>query len=399
MINHDIHHLNDEQNSPQNSQSGELFVIKQNKRLRCGFTTGSCAAAAAKAGAVMLLSGDLCTEIAIATPKGIPVAMQVLEVRRDLNQVTCAVKKDSGDDPDVTNGILIFATVTRANHNNIQVDGGQGVGRITKPGLACSIGEPAINPVPRSMIMSEVAKVCAEYGYEGGLEITISVPEGEAIARRTFNPRLGIVGGISILGTIGIVEPMSEKALIDTIRLEMNQQKEKGCRDLLVCPGNYGETFVRSTLGLESSLIHCSNYIGEMLDFTVELGFDGLLLIGHAGKLVKLAAGIMNTHSRYADCRMEVIAVHAALHGAGKETVKEIMASLTAPQAVTVLDRHGLRSQVFESIMLKIDEYVNYRLQNKVKAGVILYSNEQGILGKTPQADEIVNKIRRMKPS
>ncbi|EQB19907.1 Cobalt-precorrin-6 synthase, anaerobic [Dehalobacter sp. UNSWDHB] len=399
MINHDIHHLNDEQNSPQNSQSGELFVIKQNKRLRCGFTTGSCAAAAAKAGAVMLLSGDLCTEIAIATPKGIPVAMQVLEVRRDLNQVTCAVKKDSGDDPDVTNGILIFATVTRANHNNIQVDGGQGVGRITKPGLACSIGEPAINPVPRSMIMSEVAKVCAEYGYEGGLEITISVPEGEAIARRTFNPRLGIVGGISILGTIGIVEPMSEKALIDTIRLEMNQQKEKGCRDLLVCPGNYGETFARSTLGLESSLIHCSNYIGEMLDFTVELGFDGLLLIGHAGKLVKLAAGIMNTHSRYADCRMEVIAVHAALHGAGKETVKEIMASLTAPQAVTVLDRHGLRGQVFESIMLKIDEYVNYRLQNKVKAGVILYSNEQGILGKTPQADEIVNKIKRMKPS
>ncbi|AFV03966.1 MULTISPECIES: cobalt-precorrin-5B (C(1))-methyltransferase CbiD [unclassified Dehalobacter] len=398
-MNHDIHHLNDERNSSQNSQSGELFVIKQNKRLRCGFTTGSCAAAAAKAGAVMLLSGDLCTEIAIATPKGILVAMQVLEVRRDMNQVTCAVKKDSGDDPDVTNGILIFATVARANHNNIQVDGGQGVGRITKPGLACSIGEPAINPVPRSMIMSEVAKVCAEHGYEGGLEITISVPEGEAIARKTFNPRLGIVGGISILGTIGIVEPMSEKALIDTIRLEMNQQKEKGCRDLLVCPGNYGETFARSTLGLESSLIHCSNYIGEMLDFTVELGFDGLLLIGHAGKLVKLAAGIMNTHSRYADCRMEVIAVHAALHGAGKETVKEIMASLTAPQAVTVLDRHGLRGQVFESIMLKIDEYVNYRLQNKVKAGVILYSNEQGILGKTPQADEIVNKIKRMKPS
>jgi cobalt-precorrin-5B (C1)-methyltransferase len=399
MMNHDSHHLNDEQNNPQNSQFDELFIIKQNKRLRCGFTTGSCAAAAAKAGAVMLLSGDLCAEIAIATPKGIPVTMQVLEVRRDMNQVTCAVKKDSGDDPDVTNGILIFATVARANHNNIQVDGGQGVGRITKPGLACSVGEPAINPVPRSMIMSEVAKVCAEYSYEGGLEIIISVPEGEAIARKTFNPRLGIVGGISILGTMGIVEPMSEKALIDTIRLEMNQQKEKGCRDLLVCPGNYGETFARSVLGIESPLVHCSNYIGEMLDFTVELGFDGLLLIGHAGKLVKLAAGIMNTHSRYADCRMEVIAVHAALHGAGKETVKEIMASLTAPQAVTVLDRHGLRSQVFESIMLKIDEYVNYRLQNKVKAGVILYSNEQGILGKTPQADEIVNKIKRMKPS
>lgn len=377
----------------------DIYVVKQNKKLRCGYTTGSCAAAAAKAGAVMLLSGEICTETALQTPKGIAVVMQVLEIERDPDKVSCAVRKDSGDDPDVTNGTLIYATVSKSEHKSIHVHGGQGVGRVTKPGLACPVGEPAINPVPRSMIVAEAEKACAAYGYTGGLEITISVPEGEAIARKTFNPRLGIIGGISILGTTGIVEPMSEKALIDTIRLEMNQQKEKGCKDLLVCPGNYGETFAHGTLGLENTLVHCSNYIGEMLDFTVELGFDSLLLIGHAGKLVKLAAGIMNTHSRYADCRMEVIAVHAALHGAGQEIVQEIMACLTAPQAVAVLDRYGLRTRVFASIMLKIDSYVNYRLQNTVKAGVILYSNEQGILGKTPQADEIVNKIKRMKLS
>ncbi|UWG98181.1 cobalt-precorrin-5B (C(1))-methyltransferase CbiD [Dehalobacter sp. DCM] len=374
----------------------ELYVLKQNKKLRCGFTTGSCAAAAAKAGTVMLLSGELCTEIAIATPKGIVTTMKVLEIQRDDHQVTCAVKKNSGDDPDVTDGILIFATVAKAQEQAIRVDGGTGVGRVTKPGLACPVGEAAINPVPRSMIIAEAEKVCNALGYEGGLTITISVPEGEAVARKTFNPRLGIVGGISILGTSGMVEPMSEKALIDTVRLEMNQQKEKGCRHLLVCPGNYGETFARGTLGLQNTLVQCSNYIGEMLDFTVELGFDSLLLIGHAGKLVKLAAGIMNTHSRYADCRMEVIAVHAALHGASREIVQEIMRCLTAPEAVAVLDRYGLRNDVFASIMLKINDYVHYRLQNKVKAGVILYTNEQGILGKTPEADEIINKLKRM---
>lgn len=380
-----------------NDERFEYYVIKQNKRLRCGYTTGSCAAAAAKAAAATLLSGIVCTTITIDTPKGIPVLMQVLKIQADQHQVTCAVIKDSGDDPDVTDGILICAAAERTNEKRIQVNGGQGVGKITKPGLACPVGEPAINPVPRSMIISEVEKACTENEYTGGLIITISVPEGEAIAPKTFNPRLGITGGISILGTTGIVEPMSEKALIDTIRLEMNQQKEKGHKNLLVCPGNYGENFARIILGLERDIIHCSNYVGEMLDFTVELGFEGLLMIGHAGKLVKLAAGIMNTHSRYADCRMEVIAVHAALNGADKKIVKEIMTCITAPQAVTVLDRYGLRNPVFQSLMLKIDEYVNYRLQNKVLAGVILFSNEHGILGKTKYADELITKMKGSK--
>ena len=226
--------------------------------MRYGFTTGSCAAAAAKAAAYMLLSGRQKNTITIETPKGIPYTAEILEITRGEKAVQCAVRKDGGDDPDITSGALIYAEVsltdhtrTQATDTRIHIDGGIGVGRVTKPGLDQPVGNAAINHVPREMIAKEVLEVCDLMDYKGNLQVIISVPEGEAIAKQTFNPRLGIVGGISILGTSGIVEPMSNQALLDTIRVELNQRRAEGFDYIAVAPGNYGLDFMKKAYGYD----------------------------------------------------------------------------------------------------------------------------------------------------
>lgn len=364
--------------------------------LRSGYTTGVCAAAAAKAAALMLLGRQPLEQIKLITPNGVEVELAVHDPRWDGQSASCAVQKDSGDDPDVTNGLLIYAYVQKAGHGAIAVDGGKGVGRVTKPGLACAIGEAAINPVPRRMIAAEVEAVSRAYDWTGGLDVIIAVPEGEEIARKTFNPRLGIVGGISILGTTGIVEPMSEKAWTDSLYLEMKQHYELGNRNLLICPGNYGLRFMEENLGLDMvKAIKCSNFIGEALDYARDLNFESLLLIGHAGKLVKLGAGVMNTHSKYADARMEVLAVHAALNGASRTIVAAIMDCNTTEEAAAVLAQHHLDKPVFRDIMNKIDDYVQKRVDGRLQTAVIMFSNEFGMMGKTSRADELMNWHRQ----
>jgi cobalt-precorrin-5B (C1)-methyltransferase len=369
------------------------------KKLRSGITTGSCAAAAAKASTIALLSGRAPSMVTIRTPGGIELDLPVAELKVESGNVSCAVKKDSGDDPDITDGMFIYATVSKTGLGPITIEGGKGIGRVTKPGLACGIGEAAINPVPRAMIISEVREACRQLNYEGGLHIEITAPEGEIIAKKTFNSRLGIVGGISILGTTGIVEPMSKKAWTDTVYLEMKQQVALGNKDLIICPGNYGEDFIDKILGIKlSSVVKCSNFIGETLDFAEELELKSLLLIGHVGKLVKLGAGIMNTHSKVADARMEVLAVHAAMCGASKEKVCRIMDCNTTEEATLVLREEGICEEVFRGIMNKIDFYVHNRVGGKLQTAVLLFSNEQGILGKTRHADELIQLHRDIAP-
>ena len=361
------------------------------KKLRSGFTTGACAAAASKAAAAMLFTEEVFSEETIRIANGKTLNLSLIDVQLGEDYASCAVKKDSGDDPDITNGIFIYATVTKAKHKSITVDGGKGVGRVTKPGLACKIGEAAINPVPREMIITEVQNVCTRYNYSEGLDVVISVPKGEEVSQKTFNPRLGIIGGISILGTTGIVEPMSDKAWTDSIYLELRQQYALGNRNLLICPGNYGQKFIKQSLGIDiQKAVKCSNFIGEVLDYAVDLSYDSLLLIGHSGKLVKLGAGIMNTHSKFADARMEVIALHAALQGITSEKVQKIMACNTSEEAALFLNEEGIADQVFQSIMDKIDYYVQKRVQSKIKTAVLLFSNEAGILGKTQYTDELL---------
>ena len=369
----------------------EEYQFSQGKNLRCGYTTGSCATAAAKAAATMLLTGERVDSVRIDTPKGITLNLEPLQVELAENYVSCAIRKDSGDDPDDTNGILVFAKVERAVEPGVHIEGGVGVGRVTKPGLACAVGGPAINPTPRRMITSEVGSVMEQTGYTDGLMVTISIPEGVEIAKKTFNPRLGIIGGLSVLGTSGIVEPMSEKALIETMYVEMRAQKARGNKDLLVFFGNYGEDFTRDVMQLDlEGAVTCSNFVGELLDYAVYLGFETLLLIGHSGKLVKLAQGVMNTHSKYADCRTELFALQAMFHGAPVEVGKEIYGCLTTDEVTKVLKREQLFEPVMEQVTQKIDFYMQHRVHGKIKTAAFMFSNVYGILGKTKYADALI---------
>ncbi len=369
----------------------EEYQFSQGKNLRCGYTTGSCATAAAKAAAFMLLTGQRVATVRIDTPKGIVLDLEPLEVEQGVDYVSCAIRKDSGDDPDDTNGVLVYAKVEKAASTGVAIEGGIGVGRVTKPGLACAQGGPAINPTPRRMITSELTKVMEEAGYQGGLLVTISIPEGVEIAKKTFNPRLGIIGGLSVLGTSGIVEPMSEKALIETMYVEMRAQQARGNKNLLVFFGNYGEDFTRDIMKLDlEGAVTCSNFVGELLDYAMFLGFESLLLIGHSGKLVKLAQGVMNTHSKYADCRTELFALEAMFQGASVKVGKEIYTCLTTDEVTKILQREQLFEPVIAKVTEKIDFYMQHRVHGKIKTAALMFSNVYGILGKTKYADDLI---------
>lgn len=369
----------------------EEYQFSQGKNLRCGYTTGSCATAAAKAAATMLLTGERVAAVRIDTPKGVVLELEPLEVELAEQYVSCAIRKDSGDDPDDTNGVLVFAKVEKVAEPGVHIEGGVGVGRVTKPGLACAVGGPAINPTPRRMITAEVGSVMEQAGYSEGLLVTISIPEGVEIAKKTFNPRLGIIGGLSVLGTSGIVEPMSEKALIETMYVEMRAQKARGNKHLLVFFGNYGEDFTRDVMQLDlEGAVTCSNFVGELLDYAVFLGFETLLLIGHSGKLVKLAQGVMNTHSKYADCRTELFALEAMFHGASIEVGQEIYHCLTTDEVTKILKREQIFEPVMDKVTERIDFYMQHRVHGKIKTAAFMFSNVYGILGKTKAADELI---------
>lgn len=378
------------------SMENSRVVWKNQKKLRTGYTTGSCAAAAAKAAAGMLFGGGEIRHVSLMTPAGIRLLLEIEEIEVGADYVSCAVKKDSGDDPDVTNGVYVYAKVSRNTSGQVRLDGGVGVGRVTKKGLEQGIGEAAINKVPRSMILGAVREEMELAGYTGGVDIVISIPAGVLLAAKTFNQRLGIEGGISVLGTSGIVEPMSEQALTETIFLEMKVLKEGGSDWCYLVPGNYGNDFLRENLGYDGSrAVKCSNYIGEAIDDALRLEMHGVLLVGHIGKLVKLAAGVMNTHSRQADARMEVLAAHAAMAGADRETVTQIMNAITTAEALEILEHTGFLRETMRTVTNRIEYYLRHRAGEHLKIGAVIFSEEQGILGKTSLADELSTCILR----
>lgn len=371
--------------------------------MRYGFTTGSCAAAAAKAAAYMLLSGRQKNTITIETPKGIPYTAEILEITRGEKAVQCAVRKDGGDDPDITSGALIYAEVSLTDHTRMQatdtrihIDGGIGVGRVTKPGLDQPVGNAAINHVPREMIAKEVLEVCDLMDYKGNLQVIISVPDGKAIAKQTFNPRLGIVGGISILGTSGIVEPMSNQALLDTIRVELNQRRAEGFDYIAVAPGNYGLDFMKKAYGYDlDKSVKCSNFIGVTIDMAVECGFTRMLLTGHIGKLIKVAGGIMNTHSKEADCRMELLSAFAIHEGAGADVAAKILDCVATEDAVRLLRESGKQQEVMDYAMERIMFYLNKRAGGRMQIDCIMYDNTFGELAKSKEADRWFTLLER----
>lgn len=385
--------------------------MEKNKAgLRRGWTTGTCAQAAAAAAAQALLAGSLPREgadwtVTVHLPDGQPFTLSVqsgkIEKRDSQGRplaVTCKVKKDSGDDPDVTDGVTVCATVSFFSEDRIEIDGGQGIGRVTKPGLSQPVGSAAINPVPRQMIQKELVRLKEAAGWEGGFQVLVEIPGGEKLAQRTFNPRIGIVGGLSVLGTSGIVEPMSEKALIDTIEVEIKVKLAEGRRCLIAAPGNYGLDFLRDRWGiLARDTVKCSNYIGETIDLAAEHGAEGLLFVGHIGKLVKIAGGIMNTHSRWGDCRMELLASAALRAGLSGERAAALLGCNTTEDALQILTEKE-RRKVMDCLLEKIHTYLNIRAQSSaqrdMKTGAVLFSNVYGVLGMTRYGEELLARGR-----
>lgn len=372
----------------------EKYVSKGSKKLRCGFTTGTCAAAASAGAARMLLSGKVIENITVITPSGNSVTVGLTDIKKENDYVSCAVQKDSGDDPDVTDKILVYSTVSYEK-SGMTVDGGEGVGRVTKKGLKQQIGEAAINPVPRKMIEEQLKTAASDYSYDGGLKAVISVPMGIQIAKKTFNPRLGIEGGISILGTTGIVEPMSEQALIDTISVELDVRKAQNEEFIIVTPGNYGQDFLRDNLGIAvDKCVKCSNFIGDTIDMCIEKGFKSMLLVGHIGKLSKLGCTIYNTHSRYADGRMEAFALCAALCGAEREVLENILGCITTDAALEILKKEGIFDETIKMLEKRIDRSLKLRSKGSIEIGMITFSEGYGILCKTENADNMLKKLK-----
>lgn len=372
----------------------EEYLIKDGRKMRLGYTTGSCAAAASKAAAWMLVTGRKKESISLVTPKGIALDLPVHEIQMTPETVRCAIQKDSGDDPDVTNGAFVYATVTRTERPEIIIDGGEGVGRVTKPGLDQPVGSAAINSVPRQMIRENLEEVRNTLDYTGGFSVVISIPAGVELAKKTFNSRLGITGGISILGTTGIVEPMSEKALVDTIRVELKQRKANGAEVVLLTPGNYGFDYIQANIQVNPKVaVLTSNFIGDTIDICKELGFRGALLVGHIGKLVKIAGNMLNTHSKYGDCRMEIMAAHAAAAGLPAEAVREMLECVACDEGLHILERYGLMEPVLERITTKAGEMLTHRGGEHLELGAILFSKDYGFLSETPNARALLNKI------
>ncbi len=371
--------------------------------MRNGFTTGSCAAAAAKAAAYMLLGGNRISWIGIDTPAGVRYAPGVEHIRVEEDLVSCAVRKDAGDDPDITDGILIYASVRILSNEPVEnipskkqiiIEGGEGVGTVTRPGLDQPVGNAAINSVPRQMITKEIREVMDLFDFRGSLAVEISVPGGEELALRTFNPRLGIEGGISIIGTTGVVEPMSTKALLETIRTELRQKRAMGAISAVISPGNYGLDFMREKYRYDlNEAVKCSNYIGEAIDMAVELGFSQLLLCGHVGKLIKVSGGIMNTHSKEADCRMELLAAAAVRCGASVDIVRKILDCLTTEEACDHLLKEKIEEPCFRYIMERIQYYLDKRAGGHMRIHCIVYSNQYGLLGATAGAQSFLAKL------
>ena len=378
----------------------EHYVRSGQKLLRCGYTTGTCAALGAAGAARLLLTGHAPETVALRTPKGIVVAVAPLFCRRTDTGAECAIEKDGGDDVDVTTGLPVIATVELLpGCTDIRIDGGRGVGRVTKPGLDQPVGAAAINHVPRQMIAEALRREAEAACYTGGFAVTISIQNGEEVARRTFNPHIGVEGGLSVLGTSGIVEPMSQQAILDTIQLEMNQaalraKNAPGPRRLVLAPGNYGLDYLASALPQfeRFPVVKTSNFIGDTLDMAATAKFEEVLLVGHVGKLCKLAAGVMNTHSHTADGRAEVFCAHAALCGAAHEVCAALMDAATTDACLDILDGAQLRAPVLESILAAIQMHLDRRAGGAFRVGAVLFSNQHGPLGETKTAKELMQE-------
>lgn len=365
---------------------------KDPKDLRYGYTTGTCAAAAAKACCRMICKGERVDAVSITTPSEKTLLLDVCNQSFTGPSASCCIVKDGGDDPDATHGMKICAKVYVTETPGTKVVGGDGIGTVTKPGLSVDVGAPAINPVPMGMIRGAVSD---ELGEDAGAVVEIYAPDGSRVAEQTMNKALGIQGGISIIGTTGIVVPMSERALKASLSLHLSVIRAQGATRAVLVPGNYGMRFLTETLMIsEDTAAKTSNYVGFMLDEARRLGYSELLLVGHIGKLAKVAAGVFNTHSSVADCRMETIAAHAATCGATRDTVRDIMGSNTTEEAVGILLKTGGK-EALQSIAAGVSRRCEKRCKGEIKIGTVLFSLQHGMLSTCDEAKRMLQKYTR----
>ncbi len=379
------------------------YVYIDGKKYKRGYTTGSCATAASKAATYMLLTKNKLEIVNIDTPKGIPLSLNVENINIQDSYVECSIQKDGGDDIDATHMMHIYARaelIDKEDKEDIVVTGGVGIGLVTKKGLSVDVGKHAINPVPMKMIKSEVRKLIGEktidtLGEGKSLKLTIFAPEGVEIAKKTFNPRLGIIGGISIIGTSGIVEPMSDEGWKKSLSIELKMKKEQGLDKIILVPGNHGEQFIKENIGLDMKyVIRTSNFIGYMLKEAQRMGYKKILMAGHIGKFIKLSAGIFNTHSKIADARSEILISNLALMKAPYEFLEEISRCMTAEGAVELINNSEYKDFykiVSNKCKYKIDQYL---CDEEIEVAIMMFSMDKTLLGKSDNADEIVEVFR-----
>lgn len=378
----------------------EEYVYIDGKKYRRGYTTGSCAAAAAKASVHMLFTNKKIENINIDTPKGIPLTLKVKNIELKGKYAVCSIEKDGGDDIDATHTMDIFAKaeLTPREDEEVIVTSGVGIGIVTKKGLSVEVGKPAINPVPMKMIRNEIAKVLGEnnklLNKDKSLKITIFAPQGEEIAKKTFNPRLGIVGGISILGTTGIVEPMSEDGWKKSLSIELEMKKAQGMDKVILVPGNHGEEFIREHLKIDmNNCVRMSNFVGYMLNEAKRLGFKKILMAGHIGKFIKISAGIFNTHSKICDARNEIMIANLALMGADLDFLKEINECVTAEGAVEIIDKSKY-TEIYNVLCNKCKARVEEYLNKDIQVEVYMFRMDKSLLGKSTNADLLTEDFR-----
>ncbi|MDM9944563.1 cobalt-precorrin-5B (C(1))-methyltransferase CbiD [Clostridioides difficile] len=403
----------------------EEYVYIDGKKYRRGYTTGSCATGASKAAVYMLITKNRINTINIDTPKGIPLLLKVDNINISDTFVECSIKKDGGDDIDATHTMDIYARaeIVAKNDKNkgyltlkdidslstnseckselykfIRVYGGIGIGVVTKKGISVDVGKPAINPTPLKMINHEIRKLIGDnfesiLGNDKVLKITIFAPQGETVAKKTFNPRLGIVGGISIIGTTGIVEPMSDEGWKKSLSIELQMKKEQGLDKIILVPGNHGEQFIREKLNLDIKyVVRVSNFVGYMIKEAQRIGYKKILMAGHIGKFIKVSAGIFNTHSKVSDARSEILVANLALMGARYEFLNKINQCVTTEEAVELINNSEYR-EVYNILSNKCRERVKQYLNENsddIDVEVIIFSMDKSLLGKSDNTDDLV---------
>lgn len=382
------------------------FVYVDGKKYRRGYTSGSCACGATKAALIMHLEKRNINEVRIGTPKGVDLDLKIDNISRGKDWVQCSVKKDGGDDIDATHGMDIFARLELVQADQVPdfrsdldsdylfITSGQGIGRVTKKGLDIRAGRPAINRVPLNMILKVVQETLDEagldiYDYLGGRKIlvTIFAPQGQEIAKRTFNSNLGIEGGISIIGTTGIVDPMSDEGWKKALSAELAIKRAQGRETIILVPGNIGRDIMAKSYGADlDGIVKMSNFIGYMLMETKRLGFKRVIVGGHIGKLIKLSGGITNSHSRVADARREIMVANLALLGAPLELLKEVDACLSTDAMVDIIRKAGY-SQVFKVLAdkaaSKAKVYMRLGQEDHIDIEVYLFSMDGSLLAKS----------------